>query len=69
MNQKYLELALSKVDDPRVLINGAALRVKELARGGRPLVPVLPGEMVNWLDVALREIAEGKIEIVARQSA
>ncbi len=69
MNEILLELAKQKVEDPRVLINGVAKRATELARGARPLVPIAPGETVNWLDVALREVAEGKIEILTQSQA
>ncbi len=64
MKEQYLQTALTKVEDPRLLINGAAVRAKELARGGRPLIAISPGESVEWLDIALREIAEEKIQIL-----
>lgn len=64
MNETYLEIAKQKVSDHRLLINGASHRAAELARGGRPLIPVSPGEQeMDYLDIALKEIAEGKIVI------
>ena len=66
MNEKYLEIAQKKVADERLLINGVARRAAELARGARPLIPVNPGEReMDYLDLALREVAEGKITIRA----
>ena len=51
--------------DIRLLINGASKRAAELARGARPLVPMLPQDERSHLDIALLEIAEGKIVIQA----
>ena len=65
MNEKYLEIAKTKVSDVRLLINGAAKRAGELARGARPLVSLTPGQEVDFLDLALREIAEDRLVIVA----
>ena len=64
MNEQYLELAKGKVTDLRILINAAARRAGELARGARPLVPVLPQDERSYLDIALLEIAEEKISLV-----
>ena len=64
MNEQLLEQAKEKVKDVRVLINGASKRAAELARGARPMVPLTPGEEVDYLDIALREIAEEKLELV-----
>ncbi len=44
-----------------ILINAAARRSRELARGAVPLVETKPGE--NNLDVALHEIGTGKIVV------
>ncbi len=66
MNDKLLEEAKIKVPDRRMLINGASKRAAELARGARPLVPVNPQDEVSFLDIALREIAEGKLEVTLR---
>ena len=63
MNEEYLELAKQKVDDVRILVNGAAKRAGELARGARPLVKVLPQDDRSFRDIALPEIAEEKITI------
>lgn len=63
MNEEYLERAKAQVSDLRLLINGAAKRAGELARGARPLVPVMPQDDRSSLDIALLEIAEGRITI------
>ena len=58
-----MELALEKVGDKRILINGAAKRAGELARGARSLLPINPQDEMSHLDIALLEIAEGKLTI------
>jgi len=63
LNDEYLNQARKKVTDVRLLINGASKRAAELARGARPLVPMLPQDERSHLDIALLEIAEGKIVI------
>ena len=67
MNEKYLEVARTKVDDRRHLINGVSRRAAELAHGGRPLVPVLPNDDRNFLDIALLEVAEDKVVIIGKE--
>lgn len=67
MNDKLLEQAKKLVSDRRILINGASKRAAELARGARPLVPVNPQDEVSYLDIALRELVEGKIVIKIRE--
>jgi DNA-directed RNA polymerase subunit K/omega len=63
LNEEYLARAKEKVDDVRLLINGAAKRAAELARGAKPLVPTLPEDERTSLDIALLEIAEGMVAI------
>jgi DNA-directed RNA polymerase subunit K/omega len=63
LNEEYLERARATVDDVRLFINGAAARAAELAHGARPLVSVLPQDDRSYLDIALLEIAEGKLVI------
>ena len=63
MNEEYLARAKGKVEDVRLLINGAAKRAAELARGAKPLVPTLPDDDRSSLDIALLEIAEGAVVI------
>ena len=63
MNERMLEICKNRVADRRLLINGAAKRAAELARGARPLVHVNPRDELNYLDIALMEIAEDKIRV------
>ena len=55
MNNEYLERAKKVVPDAKTLILLASRRATELAYGMRPMV------RCNHLDVALLEIAEGKL--------
>lgn len=59
MRDDYLLNAKRVIPDPYILINVVSQRVKQLRRGSRPLVESL--EKLSAEDVALREIAEGKI--------
>lgn len=63
MNEKYLEEVMAEIPDRRVLINAVCRRVAQLARGGKPLVPVLPDDKRSWMDIALQEFAEGKVRV------
>jgi DNA-directed RNA polymerase subunit omega len=55
----YLEEALKAVPSQQVLINMVSQRVRQLNQGHRPLVETLP--RMSLADVALKEIAEGKL--------
>ena len=59
MRDDYLNQALKVVIDPNLLVNLVSRRVKQLRRGGRPLIESL--EKLSPEDMALREIFEGKI--------
>lgn len=59
MRDDYLQSALKVIDDPMILVNVVSCRVKQLRRGNRPLVESL--EKLLPEDLALREIAEGRI--------
>ena len=59
MRNDYLIAAHKVIDDPNILINVVSRRVKQLRRGARPLVESL--EKLLPEDIALREIAEGRI--------
>ena len=59
MRDEYLNAAKAVISDPYILVNVVSRRVKQLRRGSRPLVESL--EKLLLEDVALREIAEGKI--------
>jgi DNA-directed RNA polymerase subunit omega len=59
MRDDYLQAALAVVGDPNILVNVVSKRVKQLRRGNRALITSL--EKLLPEDIALREIAEGKI--------
>ena len=59
MNNQYVERALQQISDKNLLVNLASKRASEISRGSKPLVDV-PVDTVP-LDVALLEIAEGKV--------
>ena len=60
MNLELLDKARMVVPSVPVLINMVSKRVRQLNVGMRPLVrPSTPDE--DMLDIALREIAEGKL--------
>lgn len=63
VNEKYLQDVLEQIPDRRILINAVCRRVSQLARGAKPLVPLLPDDERNWMDIALQEFAEEKIRI------
>jgi DNA-directed RNA polymerase subunit omega len=59
MRDEYIREAQKVINDPNILINVVSRRVKQLRRGSRPLVESL--EKLSPEDIALREVAEGKI--------
>jgi DNA-directed RNA polymerase subunit omega len=60
LNTKYLESAKGRVPNVPLLINMVSRRVRQLISGERPLVkPDNP--FMEKMDIALREIAEGKL--------
>jgi DNA-directed RNA polymerase subunit omega len=59
MNTKLLEAALQRVANPELLVNIVSRRVRQLIQGHRPLVQV--GPRMDHADVALQEIADGKL--------
>jgi DNA-directed RNA polymerase subunit omega len=60
MHPNYLELARDKVSNTPLLINIVSRRVRQLNQGHRPMVKADNAQMSN-MDVALKEIAEGKM--------
>lgn len=60
MNVTYLDTAKGRVPNIPMLINMVSKRVRQLIGGQRPLVkPDFPG--MEKMDIALKEIAEGKM--------
>lgn len=60
MNNAYLEKAKKHIENPKELCIAASKRARQLALGARPMVKCRDE---NYLDVALLEIAEGKLQI------
>lgn len=60
MNPSYLEQAKQKISNIPLLINVVSRRVRQLNAGQRPLVKPDNPHMDN-VDIALKEIAEGKL--------
>ena len=61
MNNEYLLRAKEVIPDAKTLIVLASKRARALAYGARPMVRCKED---NHLDIALLEIAEGKLEAV-----
>ena len=61
MNNELLLKAREKVPDAKTLIILASKRARLLAMGAGPMVRVKnePNKSINFLDIALEEIAEG----------
>jgi DNA-directed RNA polymerase subunit omega len=59
MKQTLVQEALKSVQSPQVLVNIVSKRVRQLGQGFRPLVAFDP--KLTFMDVALKEVAEGKL--------
>ena len=59
MRDDSLKAALAIISNPNILVNVVSKRVKQLKRGANPLIESF--ERLDYDDVALREIIEGKI--------
>jgi DNA-directed RNA polymerase subunit omega len=60
VNVDYLEAARERISNVPLLINVVSRRVRQLNQGHRPLVKPDNAHMPN-MDIALKEIAEGKL--------
>jgi DNA-directed RNA polymerase subunit omega len=60
MKKELLEAALKQIPNSMVLINVVSRRVRQINQGHRPLVS--DADRLNPMDVALKEIAEGKVK-------
>jgi len=60
LNPNYLELAKERISNIPLLINVVSRRVRQLNQGHRPMVKPDGPQMSN-MDLALKEIAEGKL--------
>ncbi len=60
MNASDLSLALKIVKNPNILVNMVSQRVRQLGQGHKALVAADP--RMSLMDIALKEIADGKLE-------
>ena len=67
MKNDLVEKASEVVPDPLVLINLVSKRVAQLNQGRSPLIDTVPS--MGFADIALTEIIEGKIKLVAKSEA
>ena len=67
MNPMLLEKARETVGNDKVLVNLVSRRVRQLNASSRPLVEVDLG--MGFIDIALKEIGEGKIFARAIEAA
>lgn len=67
MNPMLLEKARKTVGNDKVLVNLVSRRVRQLNSSSRPLVETESG--MGFIDIALKEIGEGKILARAVEAA
>lgn len=60
MNIELLELAKRRVPNASVMVNMVSKRARQLIAGNHPLIKI-ENQKVDFEDIALKEIAEGKI--------
>ena len=60
MNIELLELAKRRVPNTSVLVNMVSKRARQLIAGNHPMVKI-ENQQMDIEDIALKEIAEGKI--------
>ena len=63
MNSELVKQAMTKVENPNVLVNVISRRVRQLTAGGssgRPLIE--PPAGMGLADIALEELIEGKMD-------
>lgn len=62
MNEKLCKEALDKIGNPNILVNLVSQRIKQLASGGGSGKPLVDNTAtMSFADIALKEIAEGKV--------
>lgn len=65
MKAQLLEEARKTIPEPQLLINAVSKRVRQLTAGSRPMVQ---GEFrMGLADIALLEIAEGKLALAQKE--
>lgn len=66
MKSDLVDKASEIVTDPLVLINLVSQRVRQLNSGRSPLIATRPS--MGMADIALTEIIEGKIRLIAKEA-
>ena len=61
MNSIFLDEALKVEPNQQLLVNIVSKRVRQLTDGFRPLVEV--GPRMGFADIALKELAEGRLKM------
>jgi DNA-directed RNA polymerase subunit omega len=67
MKAQYIDQASKIIPEAQILINMVSRRVRQLNAGSRPLIDVEPGTGIA--DIALQEIAQGKIILAPEADA
>ena len=67
MNALLLEEAAKVITEPQVLINAVSRRVRQLTAGSRPMVEA--EFRMGLADIALLEIAKGKLAVAPKPAA
>jgi len=60
MNNLYLTQALKNIKNPNILVNMVSQRVRQLGQGHKALVAA--NSRMSYMDIALKEIADGKLD-------
>ena len=60
MNIELLELARRRVPNTSILVNMVSKRARQLIAGNRPMIKI-ENQQMDFEDIALKEIAEGKL--------
>ncbi len=63
MNNLYLSQALKNIRNPNILVNMVSQRVRQLGQGHKALVAA--DVRMSFIDIALKEIADGKLHYEA----
>lgn len=66
MNSNFIDDASKVIPDPQILINMVSKRVRQLSAGSHPMVSV--EVRMGLADIALAEIAQGKLTAVAPEA-
>ena len=60
MNIELIELAKRRVPNISVLVNMVSKRARQLIAGNHPMIKI-ENQQIDFEDIALQEIAEGKL--------